>query len=77
MCEFMFSFIHCITGSPCRYHQFQCRSRNQCIPRSFHCDMESDCLDGSDEVGCCKYSSAHYYALHTEFQGGCESESTI
>jgi hypothetical protein len=38
--------------------------------------MESDCLDGSDEVGCCKYSSAHYYALHTEFEEGCESETT-
>ncbi|KAJ9587512.1 hypothetical protein L9F63_028234, partial [Diploptera punctata] len=39
-------------GSPCRYHEFQCKSGNQCIPRSFHCDLEVDCLDGSDEVGC-------------------------
>ena len=57
-------------GSPCRYHQFQCKSRNQCIPRSFHCDMESDCLDGSDEVGCCKYSSVHCYALTHRNQRG-------
>ncbi|PNF14537.1 hypothetical protein B7P43_G15031, partial [Cryptotermes secundus] len=39
-------------GSPCRYHEFQCRSGRQCIPRSFHCDLGVDCLDGSDEVGC-------------------------
>jgi len=56
----------CITGSPCRYHEFQCKSERQCIPRSFHCDLEVDCLDGSDEVGCCKYNGRHYYTIYTE-----------
>lgn len=45
-----------VSGSPCRHDEFQCASLNQCIPRSFHCDMELDCQDRSDEIGCCKLS---------------------
>jgi len=39
-------------GSPCRYYEWQCRSRDQCIPKSFQCDGENDCQDNSDETGC-------------------------
>ena len=31
---------------------FVSRSGDQCIPKSFHCDMETDCQDQSDEIGC-------------------------
>ncbi|TGZ46957.1 Basement membrane-specific heparan sulfate proteoglycan core protein [Temnothorax longispinosus] len=27
-------------GSPCRYNEFACSSNKQCIPKSYHCDME-------------------------------------
>jgi hypothetical protein len=39
--------------------------------------MESDCLDGSDEVGCCKYSSMHRYALYTEIKEVFGSETIM
>ncbi|KAF4527485.1 hypothetical protein B566_EDAN014538, partial [Ephemera danica] len=47
--------MNCATnppGSPCIYNEFQCRTGNQCIPRSFQCDLQNDCQDGSDEMGC-------------------------
>ena len=31
--------------------EFQCDNGN-CIPRSWRCDNDTDCHDGSDEVGC-------------------------
>ncbi len=37
-----------------RYSEWECASREQCIPRSFHCDGEMDCQDQSDEIGCSK-----------------------
>jgi hypothetical protein len=33
--------------------EFQCRNK-QCINKKYHCDMESDCDDHSDEIGCGK-----------------------
>ncbi|KAK6966048.1 basement membrane-specific heparan sulfate proteoglycan core protein, partial [Biomphalaria glabrata] len=41
-------------GSDCRASEFQCASRDQCIPLGYQCDGETDCLDRSDEVGCSK-----------------------
>lgn len=38
-------------GSACLSSEYQCRN-GQCIPKSFECDTHSDCLDGSDEIGC-------------------------
>ena len=35
----------------CSSHQFQC-SNGICIPRAFHCNSISDCMDGSDETDC-------------------------
>ncbi|ELU18929.1 hypothetical protein CAPTEDRAFT_210412 [Capitella teleta] len=49
---------HAISGrAQCSYvSQFQCDD-GQCIPRGWYCDGESDCIDGSDEIGCRKYPS--------------------
>ena len=32
-------------GSPCRYYEWQCASRDQCIPKSFQYDGKNDCQD--------------------------------
>lgn len=52
MISILFDFS--ITGSACRYNEFTCLNGSQCIPKSFHCDGEVDCLDGSDEQRCTK-----------------------
>ena len=36
----------------CYASQFQCRSTKKCIPKSWRCDNEVDCEDGSDETEC-------------------------
>lgn len=46
-----YSYYH--TGSHCLFSEFECRNK-ECIPKSFQCDSQSDCSDGSDEIGCCK-----------------------
>ena len=43
-----------MSGSNCNVTEHECDSRNQCIPKSFHCDGETDCQDQSDEIGCRK-----------------------
>ncbi|XP_070960618.1 SCO-spondin [Oncorhynchus clarkii lewisi] len=37
--------------SACQSYEFAC-ANGQCVPRAWHCDGETDCLDGSDEQGC-------------------------
>ena len=39
-------------GAPCHHNEFQCATRQQCVPAAYHCDGEPDCLDQSDEKGC-------------------------
>jgi len=39
-------------GSRCAYTEWQCQSRDQCIPYSYLCDEEFDCADRSDEIAC-------------------------
>lgn len=35
----------------CLGSEYQC-GNGQCIPKAYECDKQSDCIDGSDEVGC-------------------------
>lgn len=41
-----------IKSSLSYYLPYRCLSRDQCIPTSYHCDGQMDCLDRSDEIGC-------------------------
>ena len=36
----------------CSTSESMCDSGDQCIPETWHCDGEQDCLDGSDESNC-------------------------
>ena len=38
---------------PCDRDEFQCLNY-QCVPGSFYCDGDIDCLDGSDEPRSCR-----------------------
>lgn len=50
----IYNFILRFTDSACSSFEFSCQAGNQCIPKSFHCDGEIDCQDGTDERGCSK-----------------------
>lgn len=45
-----------LTGasSSCEFTEFACADGQQCIPKSYQCDTQFDCLDQSDEIGCGK-----------------------
>jgi len=36
----------------CRTDEFRCVSSGHCIPAQRHCNGETDCADGSDELNC-------------------------
>lgn len=40
------------TASSCPPNTFQCESDKTCIPIYYVCDLDNDCVDGSDEVEC-------------------------
>ncbi|XP_061661944.1 SCO-spondin-like [Syngnathoides biaculeatus] len=44
--------IPTVPTSACWSYEFSCATGGQCIPQTWHCDGESDCLDGSDEQQC-------------------------
>ena len=39
----------------CDVEEFRCVKSQHCILKSWVCDHEYDCEDGSDEVNCSKY----------------------
>ena len=41
-----------LTGTKCSVAEFQCKTMSSCIPLSWQCDNDKDCLDGSDEENC-------------------------
>lgn len=51
-----FSTATAAPGSLCRGIEFECASDSSCLPASYQCDGENDCVDSSDERGCCKCS---------------------
>ncbi|KAJ8010539.1 hypothetical protein DPEC_G00076130 [Dallia pectoralis] len=38
-------------NTACRPYEFGC-ANGQCVPQTWHCDGETDCVDGTDEQGC-------------------------
>jgi len=45
----MMMIFHCFRS--CTEHEFRC-SDGSCITLTWKCDLERDCIDGSDEVDC-------------------------
>ena len=44
----------------CSANQFQCKNTSECIHIEYKCDNVTDCKDGSDEVGCCKFRNIFF-----------------
>ena len=53
----MISFHHIV----CDFFEFRCDS-GQCVDDDYECDGTTDCIDGSDEDDCCKYSISSFIA---------------
>lgn len=45
-----------ITNRDCTTNEFKCGNGGGCINSTLHCNGYDDCFDGSDEVGCRKYT---------------------
>lgn len=39
-------------SAACRSYEFSCATVGQCVPQTWRCDGETDCMDGSDEQQC-------------------------
>jgi hypothetical protein len=46
----------CNVTTTCAEDEFRCVTSPHCIPKEWKCDQETDCIDGSDEVGCSQSS---------------------
>lgn len=64
--------MFCSAQSKCNSEQFRCERDQFCISAQLHCNGETDCIDGSDEVNCpspvCKYGTCSQVCL--EKKGG-------
>lgn len=47
-------------GKVCRDGEFQCTDDHSCISRDNVCNFHSDCLDASDEQGCCYHDEGNF-----------------
>lgn len=43
------------SAASCPPTNFQCRSDGRCVPLTWRCDVDKDCLDGSDEEECSEW----------------------
>ncbi|XP_052363740.1 very low-density lipoprotein receptor-like, partial [Oncorhynchus keta] len=52
-CLLLLISLKCLTGfgQQCGGNQWQCDD-GACLPLSWHCDGNGDCMDGSDEMAC-------------------------
>lgn len=41
-----------VAVTECGVNEFRCNDNRQCIPAAFVCNLQRDCLDGSDEERC-------------------------
>jgi hypothetical protein len=48
----------------CTEHEFQCTD-GSCISLTWKCDLEHDCMDGSDEVNCSESDKSIQFLSHT------------
>ena len=39
----------------CGVKEFQCRNKEKCVDYERRCDGVVDCVDKSDEIGCCEW----------------------
>ena len=49
-------FFFVIAAHQCNPDQFKCAGDGACIDKSWVCDREFDCTDGSDEQSCGQYT---------------------
>ena len=40
-----------LSAEACTWQEFRCGD-GACVPRTWRCDREKDCIDGSDELHC-------------------------
>lgn len=64
-------YCMCIYIEParnCTSDEFQCDG-DSCILKSWRCDKEHDCKDGTDEANCSEYTCTIVHLCHFVFYG--------
>lgn len=53
-CDRVVPVAVCIVVKTCPANEVLCKTADRCIPKTWLCDREADCPDGSDEQNCGK-----------------------